>query len=129
MLIGCKVGDELSSSLHEHRDCVLDRQRRDRVFLLRREIQPLTRRRQHLRFQCRDHRRNVRKQLLEVVEQQQSVLAREELHEVVGCPDDLRDCRLDQSRVRHRRQRNEPDTVREIVDDLRCGLQRKPGLP
>ena len=68
-------------------------------------------------------------QMLEVVEEQQELLAPEEAGEVVGCADRLRDLGGQEAGIREAAERNPEHAVAQPSDELRGDLEREPRLP
>ena len=99
VLVGLEVRLQLPRTLREERHRVRRGQRRYRVLLLARNVQPLPARRQHARLERGDDGRRLGQQLLEVVEHEQQLLLAHEGVQIVGGAEHLGDGRLHERRI------------------------------
>ena len=129
MLVGLEIRLQLTRALREQRHRLRRGQRRNGILLLARDVKPLPARREHARLQRRDDGRRLGQQLLEIVEHEQQLLLAHEGVQIVGGAEHLGDGRLHERRIGDRRERDEPDPVRELVRELGRSLQREPRLP
>ena len=116
-------------------------QRRHRPCVLPLQLKPLPARHDQLRpaelAEARDLARDLRQQVLRVVDQQERPLRGQRVdkrfldREAGALPhlERLRDGVERERRVAKRGERNPPDAVRDILGDLRHGLERQPRLP
>jgi hypothetical protein len=132
VLVGRERGGQLTGASGEEGDGGRRRERRHGVLLLDAQTEALAARRENadpwgLGEQRGDARRRG-DQLLEVVEQEKCLLRPQMVGQAVPRADDLRDRGHDELRVLDGCQRDPPDAVPVLLDDLCRSLQREARL-